>query len=86
MADGRRLEEPARELVEERLEGVVVVAVDEHDLGVSVLELLGRADPGEASAEDQDAWTLRAHVVPPSRPQFDVVDSSGASTIRLSPV
>jgi hypothetical protein len=65
---------------------VVIVAVDEYDLGVSVLELLGRADSGEASAEDQDAWTLRAHVVPPSRPQFDVVDSSGASTIRLSPV
>ena len=54
VADGRRLEQAARELVEQRLEGVVVVAVDEHDLGVGVLELLRGADAGEAAAEDQD--------------------------------
>ena len=74
VADGRGLEQAARELVEERLEGVVVVAVDEHDLGVGVRELLGGADAGEASAEDQDArlrrrrcrWhsLSRAHVIP----------------------
>ncbi len=28
--------------------------VDEDDLGVGVLELLGRADAGEAAADDED--------------------------------
>ena len=41
--------------------------VDEHDLGVRAPQLLGGADPGEPSAEDEDAWAL-AHVIPPSRP------------------
>ena len=66
VTDGRRLEQAGRELVQQRLEGVVVVPVDEHDLGVGLPQLLGGADPGEPSAEDEDAWTL-AHVIPPSR-------------------
>ena len=61
VTDRRRLEQAARELVEQRLEGVVVVAVDQHDLGVGVLELLRGADAGEASAEDEDAWTRGRH-------------------------
>ena len=55
MADGSRLEQAGRDLVQERLERVVVVLVDEHDVGVGVLQLPRGADSGEASAEDQDA-------------------------------
>ena len=53
MADRRLLEETRRHLVEQRLEGVVVVLVDDHDVGVALLQLLGRADPGEAAAEHE---------------------------------
>ena len=55
VADRRRFEEPGGELVEERLEGVVVVPVDDDDVGVGVLELLGGADAAEAAAENHDA-------------------------------
>ena len=51
------LEQIGRDLVEQRLEGVVVVLVDEHDVDVGVLQLAGRADAGEAAAEDEDAGT-----------------------------
>ena len=34
---------------------MVVVPVDEHDVGVRVLQLLRSADPGESAAEDDDA-------------------------------
>jgi hypothetical protein len=37
---------------------VVVVLVDEHDVGVRVLQLLDGADAGEAAAEDDDARAL----------------------------
>ena len=57
MPDSCLVEQPGGELVEERLEGVVVVPVDENDLGVGVLELLRRADSGEPAAEDQDTRT-----------------------------
>jgi hypothetical protein len=36
---------------------VVVVLVDDHDVGVALLQLLRSADPGEAAAEDEDART-----------------------------
>ena len=55
MADGGLLEEPRGHLVQERLEGVVVVLVDEHDVDVALVQLLGGADPGEAAPEDEDA-------------------------------
>ena len=55
--DGGRLEEARRELVEERLERVVVVPVDEHDVDVRAAELAGCADPGKAAAEDENAGT-----------------------------
>ena len=55
MADGGLLEEPCGHLVQERLEGVVVVLVDEHDVDVALVQLLGCADPGEAAAEHEDA-------------------------------
>ena len=40
---------------------MVVVAVDQHDLGVRLLELLCGADAGEAASEDEHAWTVGAH-------------------------
>jgi hypothetical protein len=55
--DRRRLEEARRELVEQRLEGVVVVPVDEHDVDVGAAEPAGGADAGEASSEHEDART-----------------------------
>ena len=55
MPDGARLEQTGRELIQQRLEGVVVVPVDEHDLRIGFLELVRGADPGEASAEDDHA-------------------------------
>ena len=57
MADRRLLEQARGHLVEQRLEGVVVVLVDQHDVGVALLQLLRGADPGEAAAEDEDART-----------------------------
>lgn len=53
--DGGRLEQARRELVQERLERVVVVLVDEDDLDVCVLQLPRSADPGEAATENEDA-------------------------------
>ena len=66
--DDGRLEQVGRELVEERLERVVVVRVYDHDVGLDVLQRAGGADPGEAAAEDDDArpplacrWALWTH-------------------------
>ena len=47
------------------LAGVSTRRVDEHDLGLRAPELLGGADPGEPSPEDEDPWTF-AHVIPSS--------------------
>ncbi len=60
VADGARLEEARRELVQERLEGVVVVPVDQDDVGVRLAQLLRRAEPAEPSAEDDDTWAIGA--------------------------
>src|SRR4029453_12276287 len=70
-------------LIEERLERVVVVAVDQHDVGVGTLELLGGANPGEASAENDDPPTFggRHGWIP----HVAVADSPGSSTSRPSP-
>ena len=57
--DGDRLQQVGGDLVQERLERVVVVLVDEHDVHVGVLELACGADAGEAAAEDDDPWALR---------------------------
>ena len=58
MPDGVRLEQARRHLVQERLEGVVVVLVDQHDVDVGLLQLPCGADTREAAAEDQDARPL----------------------------
>src|SRR6185437_3219590 len=54
-SDGRPLEQVGRDLVQQRLERVVVVLVDEDDVHVGVLQLPGRADAGEAPAQDHHA-------------------------------
>ena len=51
---GRRLEQACRQLVQQRLEGVVVVLVDENDVDVGLLQLVRGTDPGEAAAENED--------------------------------
>ena len=53
MADRGRLEEVRGDLVEQRLERVVVVLVDEHDVDVGVLQLARGADAGEPAAEHE---------------------------------
>jgi hypothetical protein len=60
----RLLEQPGRDLVQQRLEGVVVVLVHEHDVDVALAELLGSADPAEAAAQDHDAGPVAARLVP----------------------
>ena len=55
MADGGGLEQPAGNLVQERLEGVVVVGVHQHDVHRRVLQFPGGADPREAPTEDDHA-------------------------------
>ena len=60
VSDGARLEEARRELVQERLEGVVVVPIDQDDVGVRLTQLQRRTEPAEASAEDDDAWAIGA--------------------------
>ena len=52
-ADFFRREVAGADLVEQRLERVIVVAVDEDNLGVRVLERLRCTDAGEASAENE---------------------------------
>ena len=91
--DGGRLEQAACELVEERLEGVVVVPVDEHDVGVGALQLLSRADPGEPTAEDEDtrALSLDHRDLPFLKPRLDPPGgrwstAPGSSRISESPV
>ena len=70
MPDRRLLEQPGRDLVEQGLEGVVIVRVDEHDVDVALPKLLGGADPREAATQDENArslvagpFSLRHHVV-----------------------
>ena len=70
MPDRGRLEQRGCDLVEQRLERVVVVLVDHHDVDVRLLQRPGGADAGEAASEDQDARAPTVafirHVAPPS--------------------
>ena len=63
MPDRRRLEQVGGDLVEERLERVVVVLVDEHHVGVGVLQLPSGAEAGETATEDQDARPLSIDII-----------------------
>jgi hypothetical protein len=72
--DGRRLEEASRELVQQRLEGVVVVFVDDDDVDVRLLQRLRGADAREAASENEDAWL---HAVDP--PFVEVAPTDGVA-------
>ena len=69
MPDLRRLQQGRGDLVQERLERVVVVLVDDHDVHVRLLQRARRTHTREAAAEDQDARSRRllviCHVSPP---------------------
>ena len=52
--DGRRLEKARGDLIQERLEGVVVVPVHEHDVDGCLLQLARSPDTGETAAEHYD--------------------------------
>ena len=54
VTDRGGLEEIGRDLVQERLERVVVVLVHEQDVGVGVPELLDRSDPAEPTPQHDD--------------------------------
>jgi|HubBroStandDraft_4_1064222.scaffolds.fasta_scaffold23502_4 hypothetical protein len=54
--DGGWIEEPGRHLVQERLEQVVIVAVDERDTDVDVAQRPGGGETAEPGADDHDVW------------------------------
>ena len=93
MSDRGRLEEPGRELVEERLERVVVVPVDEDDVGVGFLQLLCGADPANPppriSTRGRPLPDIRTSYCCCSRgsiPHVLVINSPGWRWINDSPV
>jgi len=51
-----RRENGSRHLVEQRHEHVVIVAVDQDHLDRRPAERLGRRQPAEASADNDNAW------------------------------
>ena len=79
MPDDGRFDQGGRQLVEEGLERVVVVLVYEHDLGFDVLEGVGRPDPAEATAEDDDARAPLVLVAGVSALGHDVLGRRSAS-------
>ena len=56
VADLGRPELVGGDLIEQRLERVVVVLVDDREPDRRVAQLLRRADAAEAGAEDHDMW------------------------------
>ena len=58
------LEQPGRHLVEQRLKGVVVVFVDDHDVYVALLQVLRRPHAAETATEHDHARALFVGVVP----------------------
>ena len=55
MPDDGRCEQVRRHLVDQRLEGVVVVPVDQDDFHVGILQALDCTDPGETASEDRNS-------------------------------
>ncbi len=86
VADPARLEQAGGELVEQRLEGVVVVPVDEHDVGICVLQLLRRSDSPEPATEDQDQRASGTGAHDGVIPHTVVNDCPGSRRITDSPV
>ena len=59
MTDGGLLDQTGRELIQERLEGVIVVPVHQHDLDVGALELAHGADPGKGPRRERGRVAAR---------------------------
>jgi hypothetical protein len=49
----------ARDLVEQRLELVIVVAIDQRDLDAFIAQSARARHPGEATAENEDSFSHR---------------------------
>ena len=87
MGDLGGVDQVGRDLVEHRLEGVVIVLVDEDHVCVGLLQLAGSADPAEAAAQDQNPRSVCAVACiaggPPRLPQPSLPAPSRSS--RWSP-
>ena len=72
-------EDPRRQLVEQRLEQVVVGAVDEGHVDLGTPQELGREEPAEAAADDDHPWSRSAlGDIRPGPPAVDRATGSGA--------
>jgi hypothetical protein len=49
-----------RDLIEQRLEDMVIASVDQNDVCIASLQSAGRGNPGKSTADDYD--TLSPHV------------------------
>ena len=56
MSDRALIEQISGNLIEQGLERVVVVLVDQHDLGIRLLQLARRTEPAESSPQDDHAF------------------------------
>ena len=70
-----------RHLVQQRLEQVVVAAVDQRDVDGQVAEEPGGGQPAEATSDDDDAvaWRLVRRDVPPRRSDLGALTAPGWS-------
>lgn len=48
-----------RDLIEQRLKGVIVVAIDQRDTNFGIAQLLDGAHPGETATQNDDMWWCR---------------------------
>ena len=60
LGDVCRRKDRERHLVEQRLEGVVVLAIDDGDVDGEVAQRLGGVKASESCTDDDHAWTLRS--------------------------
>jgi hypothetical protein len=63
-----------RDLIEQRLEHVMVAAIDQHDPDGSPSQSLGGSKPSEPSADDDDNRVLPSHSQPSSKATASVPD------------
>ncbi len=75
-ADGRgdigRREHGETHLVEQRLEGEVIAAVDHGDVDGQIGQRFGGVGSGEARTDDDDAWTVMRHFSGHCSPSLEV--------------
>lgn len=60
-----------RDLIQKRLKKVVIVPIDDDDVGLSAAQGSRGGDPGEAAPDDDDAWLREVHArfLAPPAPQ-----------------